>query len=81
MMMVALRLLFVLLIVSAGCGSSSRMRNQSSEPAGTAGPSVKLPLERLRLPEGFQVAIYAEVPNARSMALGEKGTLFCRQPQ
>jgi glucose/arabinose dehydrogenase len=35
-----------------------------------------LPLERIKLPPGFHIAVFAEVPGARSMALGEKGTLF-----
>ena len=35
-----------------------------------------LPLEQIKLPDGFKIAIYAEVPNARSMVLSENGTLF-----
>ena len=35
-----------------------------------------LPLERIRLPPGFQIELLARVPNAREMAWGEKGTLF-----
>jgi glucose/arabinose dehydrogenase len=30
----------------------------------------------IRLPPGFRIAAYADVPNARSMTLGERGTLF-----
>ena len=36
----------------------------------------KLPLERIQLPPGFRIELYASVPNARSLALGAKGTLF-----
>ncbi len=35
-----------------------------------------LPLEQIKLPPGFKIAIYARVPNARSMVLSESGTLF-----
>jgi glucose/arabinose dehydrogenase len=35
-----------------------------------------LPLEKIKLPPGFRIALYARVPNARSMALGAGGTLF-----
>jgi glucose/arabinose dehydrogenase len=36
-----------------------------------------LPLDKIRLPPGFRVSIYADnVPGARSMALGPNGTLF-----
>ena len=30
----------------------------------------------IKLPPGFRIAPYAEVPNARSMTLGDRGTLF-----
>src|SRR5262249_55423742 len=37
----------------------------------------RLPLERIKLPPGFEISVFAEnVGNARSMALGAKGTLF-----
>ena len=41
-----------------------------------AGGSAETRLGDIRLPPGFRIAAYAEVPNARSMTLGEKGTLF-----
>jgi len=34
------------------------------------------PLERIQLPPGFRIELLAAVPNARSLALGAKGTLF-----
>jgi glucose/arabinose dehydrogenase len=37
----------------------------------------KLPLDSIRLPPGFQISVFAEnLPNARAMALGARGTLF-----
>lgn len=36
----------------------------------------KLPLEKIRLPKGFQISVYAKVPGARSLALGDDGTLY-----
>jgi glucose/arabinose dehydrogenase len=38
--------------------------------------SKELPLNSIKLPKGFSIAVYAEVPNARSMALSPSGTLF-----
>ena len=36
-----------------------------------------LPLDTIKLPPGFSIELYsAEVPNARQMALGDKGTVF-----
>ncbi len=44
---------------------------------GAAVPAQETPLDRLRLPPGFSIEIYADgVPNARGMALGSAGTLF-----
>ncbi len=33
-------------------------------------------LDDIRLPPGFRIQEYADVPNARSLALGDRGTLF-----
>ena len=43
-----------------------------------ASPALaRIDLERIKLPPGFQVEVFAEgVKNARSMALGDQGTLF-----
>ena len=35
-----------------------------------------LPIEKIKLPEGFAIEVVARVENARGMALGDKGTLF-----
>ncbi len=40
-------------------------------------PNSKLPIERLRLPDGFKIEVYADsIDGARSMAMGDDGTLF-----
>jgi glucose/arabinose dehydrogenase len=36
----------------------------------------ELPLKNIRLPTGFEISVYATLPNARSMTLSPKGTLF-----
>lgn len=35
-----------------------------------------LPLERIKLPPGFTIGVYAQVPEARSLALGPEGIVF-----
>ncbi|SDX53668.1 PQQ-dependent sugar dehydrogenase [Nitrosomonas halophila] len=35
-----------------------------------------LPLENIQLPPGFSISVWAEVPDARAMALGDDGTVF-----
>lgn len=53
-----------------------------AESAASAAPiqnlvmEKELPLDRLKLPPGFEVSVFAEVPNARSLARGSKGTIF-----
>jgi glucose/arabinose dehydrogenase len=46
-------------------------------PALTAKAGKDIPLDRVKLPPGFRIALWAEgLPNARSIALGTKGTVF-----
>src|SRR6185369_12050555 len=46
-------------------------------PHMTGRPAKDLPVSKLKLPAGFKVEVWADgVPEARSLALGEKGTVF-----
>src|SRR5689334_18158589 len=46
-------------------------------PILTGRASKELPLNKLKVPAGFKVEVWAEgVPEARSLALGDKGTVF-----
>jgi glucose/arabinose dehydrogenase len=47
----------------------------SSSPAIT-GASASLPLEKIKLPKGFSISVFAEVDNARSLAISPGGTVF-----
>ncbi|MBI3149501.1 MAG: sorbosone dehydrogenase family protein [Betaproteobacteria bacterium] len=38
--------------------------------------AAELPLEKIKLPAGFAIEVYARVPNARAMVWGAQGTLF-----
>lgn len=42
-------------------------------PGAQSGP---LPIEKLRLPPGFKIELYASVPNARSMTLSDSGVVY-----
>lgn len=35
-----------------------------------------LPLEKIKLPPGFSISLWASVPDARALSLGDKGTVF-----
>lgn len=41
-----------------------------------ASADQKLPIHKIKLPPGFKISLYATVPGARQMALGEKGVVF-----
>jgi glucose/arabinose dehydrogenase len=43
---------------------------------GSGCQAAELPLNTIKVPPGFHVSIFAEVPNARSLALSPKGTVF-----
>jgi glucose/arabinose dehydrogenase len=46
-------------------------------PLLTGRPASELPLDKLKVPAGFKVEVWADgVPEARSLALGDKGTVF-----
>jgi glucose/arabinose dehydrogenase len=46
-------------------------------PPPLATPADKLAIDKLKVPKGFKVEVYASgIPNARSLRLGDKGTVF-----
>ncbi|MEO7335742.1 MAG: PQQ-dependent sugar dehydrogenase [Caldimonas sp.] len=46
-------------------------------PHMTGRPASELPIDKLKVPAGFKVEVWADgIPEARSMALGDKGTVF-----
>jgi glucose/arabinose dehydrogenase len=46
-------------------------------PMLTGRPASELPLDKLKVPPGFKVEVWADgIPEARSLALGDKGTVF-----
>lgn len=68
--------LMSLMIASIACKQQhKKVQNSTQEQFDE--PAATLPVERLNLPPGFKVEVYAEgIDGARSMALGEEGTLF-----
>ena len=42
----------------------------------TAQYQDQLPLDKIKLPPGFSIELWANVPNARGLALAKKGTVF-----
>lgn len=65
-----------LLIGLAACTSTSKIAKPVTNNAATDELYKRYQLDKIQLPPGFSISVYAEVPNARSMCFGEKGTLF-----
>jgi len=64
-----------------GCNSSSKETITATDQPDNSSPalteaSANLPLNTIKLPAGFEISVFAEVSNARSMALSPSGTLF-----
>ncbi|TNE54277.1 MAG: sorbosone dehydrogenase family protein [Bacteroidetes bacterium] len=73
--------LLLLLLWQLACKapSSSGEKTTGTAPRVTAVPAYSggLPLDKIRLPEGFRITVFAEgIKNARSMCLSPDGTLF-----
>jgi glucose/arabinose dehydrogenase len=65
-------------IPNAEVGAKLRSVPQPPLPA----PLDKLPIPQLKLPKGFKIDIYASgIANARSLQLGDKGTVFVSNRQ
>ncbi len=78
--MSSLRFIFVLFAFTLFSGYTNKSRvstpvDDGSVPALTEW-SASLPLDKLKLPAGFSISVYAEVEDARSMAISPSGTLF-----
>lgn len=71
----SLILLFVFLI---SCSSSSPEKSDIEEPSEELALNSMegLTLDKIILPEGFSIEVFARVNNARSLVLTENGTLF-----
>ncbi|GIX47483.1 MAG: sorbosone dehydrogenase [Candidatus Tectimicrobiota bacterium] len=55
--------------------ATSPLAPHPQPPAPT--PAKDLPIDKIKLPPGFKIEVWADmIPNARSMTLGSRGTLF-----
>jgi glucose/arabinose dehydrogenase len=68
-------------IVVLALGFTQSARETDKTPADNSSPAIigvsaGLPLEKIKLPKGFSISIFAEVDNARSLAISANGTIF-----
>jgi glucose/arabinose dehydrogenase len=72
----ALRSLFHKIVLAA-CLVAGVMAVIQAGPDRTGAQAARVPIEKLKLPPGFKIAVFAEgVSSARAMTLGAKGTVF-----
>lgn len=73
-------ILFCLAIHMVGCGNEGTTEKGPAAtrpaPTETVEDPRGLPLEKLTLPPGFKVGVFARVENARSLALGSAGVIY-----
>ncbi|WP_448518320.1 PQQ-dependent sugar dehydrogenase [Rhodoflexus sp.] len=58
------------------CGTTENSGNNTATQAEPHPFDKKLPLDKIKLPEGFSISVFAEVNNARSMCLSPSGVLY-----
>jgi len=74
-------LFFLLVSIFSGCNEKPATSTGGTDSTSISNDSTdgfygKYKLNRVKLPEGFRISVFAEVPDARSMCWGENGTLF-----
>lgn len=76
-------LIYGVIILLLQCSGSSRTEDVSTPVPSDDGSvpalteySRTLPLEKIKLPAGFKIEVFAEVDNARSLAISPTGTVF-----
>jgi len=78
--MAALSISLIGILPISGCNNKSKTSNNLSESTIISQNSdslfKKYNLDKIKLPDGFKISVYAEVPNARSMCVSPNGTLF-----
>ena len=81
----ALAGIFLSTLLFACNGGQSSSETKANDPVNTSSADYskirddlfeKYKLDKIKLPEGFQIEVYAEVPNARSMTVSPEGTLY-----
>jgi glucose/arabinose dehydrogenase len=70
----------LLTILVVGCQTAANKSNESNPVSNEVQEDLtsleELELDRLKLPDGFKIDVYGRVDNARSMVMGDDGTLF-----
>lgn len=67
----------LMIIFAASCKEKTEKTTEQEVLEQYDEPLSELPIDKLKLPEGFKIEVYADsIDGARSMAMGANGTLF-----
>ncbi|MEO8415000.1 MAG: sorbosone dehydrogenase family protein [Ginsengibacter sp.] len=66
----------ILTIVSCNSNNSSNTKTGTTVSQNTDSLFKKYDLDKIKLPDGFKIDVYAEVNNARSLCVSPNGTVF-----
>jgi glucose/arabinose dehydrogenase len=69
-------ILSIMLALMVFACQSDPKTNTPESPASEDSLFAKYHLDKIKLPPGFEISVYAEVTNARSLCWGSNGTLF-----
>lgn len=61
---------------TSSCGQHNKTGKVSTVDHNSSSLTSKYSLDKIKLPPGFTIQVYAEVPNARSMTLSPSGVLY-----
>lgn len=68
--------LITIALYTASCSGVKKFNPEENTPQNLDSLSAAYHLDKIKLPQGFSIKVYAEVPNARSMALSPSGVLY-----
>jgi glucose/arabinose dehydrogenase len=68
--------LLAIVIICTASSPSLESRNSGRPVPAITAASATLPLETIKMPAGFSISVFAEVEDARSLAISPAGTVF-----
>ncbi|MEM1408396.1 MAG: sorbosone dehydrogenase family protein, partial [Bacteroidota bacterium] len=66
----------ITLVLACGSESESGSSSLSADSSSVTLTESDYPLEKLNLPPGFKISVFAEVENARSLAMSSSGVIY-----
>lgn len=71
-----IRFIFLVTLITGGLVACQQSAEKQPATGANNPLNYKYPINKIKLPAGFSIDVFVEVPNARSMCLGARGTVF-----